>query len=241
MPWLGFFDKIGKADLWIVLDHVTNNPRDAAFWGRRVRILGPSGPQWLSIPLARPGQRGLVGVPIREMQVNAGEAKQLQRALNSVRAAYARFPHFSRYFSLVERFFADEDASLVKRNMAFIEAVLKELGITTRVVYSSDYNITSSSTHMLADLLEAVGATTYVCGQGARDYQDDSVFAERKIEVRYNTFAAPEYPQATSTSFVPGLSIIDPLFSVGGHDVAQWLAASRTLPETSPGYGVAEL
>ena len=34
MPWMGFFDKILKADLWVILDHVENNPRNTGYWNR---------------------------------------------------------------------------------------------------------------------------------------------------------------------------------------------------------------
>jgi hypothetical protein len=39
MPWLGLFNKITNADELIILDHVTNNPKSAEFWCRRVKML----------------------------------------------------------------------------------------------------------------------------------------------------------------------------------------------------------
>ena len=39
MPWYGFFNKLSKVDVWVVLDHVENNPRNSSFWGKRVQIL----------------------------------------------------------------------------------------------------------------------------------------------------------------------------------------------------------
>ena len=70
MPWFGFFNKIAKADDWILLDHVENNPRDTAFWPRRVPILVNGQPTWLSIPLFRPKEPGVIGMPIKDMTIN---------------------------------------------------------------------------------------------------------------------------------------------------------------------------
>jgi hypothetical protein len=226
-PWLGLFDKLAKVDSWIVLDHVKNNPRDAAFWGRRVRLLTQQGPIWLSVPLCRSDTRGEIGMPINEMKVNVLEKRQLTKSLEMVRQSYSRHPYFDEHFHLVERYFSDPDPSLMGRNMNFMLAAMKLLGVSPAIVYSSTIGVHSSRTTLLADLLEAVGATRYLCGQGARDYQDDTIFAQRGIKLSYNNFAHPLYDQHRRQPFVPGLSLLDALFSIPLKDVSEWLTASR--------------
>jgi len=223
LPWFGLFNKIAKADVWVVLDHVTNNPRDAAFWGRRVQILVNGRPTWLSIPLRRPVVPGVVGIPICEMRINMDDPRSLDKAWQTVRMAYARAPFFDTHAPIVETYFTGINDSLVHRNMGFVSRVLDLLEVRTRLVSSATLGATTRSTALLVDLLERVGATTYLCGTGAGGYQEDALFAERGITLRQNTFVHPEHPQLRTPTFVPGLSILDMLFNVPVSDVRAWV------------------
>jgi len=212
MPWFGFFNKIAKADLWIVLDHVKNNPRDAAFWGRRVQILVNGQPTWLSITLNKPKDAGVIGIPIHDMTINLQDLKVMEKCLKTVRMAYVRAPFFAEHWDLVEVYFLAQGESLLKRNMQFIESVLRLLGIRTQVMYSSSLGVTTQSTQLLIDLLHKVSADTYLCGGGAQGYQQDDLFTANGISLQYNLFEHPIYRQLRTEQFVPGLSILDALF-----------------------------
>ncbi len=226
LPWFGLFNKIAKSDLWIVLDHVKNNPRQSAFWGRRVRVLVNGNPTWLSVPLTRPPQSGVIGVPIREMRFNEAEQKHLARCLKTVKIAYAKAKYFRQYIGLVEQYFEDSEPLLIYRNMRFIRAVMDILGMHAEIVESSSFNIRSHSTQLLVDLLIRVGAQKYLCGNGAAGYQDNEMFATNGIDLIHNTFRHPVYPQLRTTTFIPGLSIIDALFNVPTEQLADWVKRS---------------
>jgi hypothetical protein len=224
MPWLGFFKKISKVDHWIVLDHTIGNPRDAAFWGRRVKILINGEGKWLSLPLVKP-PNGVIGIPIRDMAFSDLNPKVWVNGLRTIQMAYASAPFFDRYFSVVEDFFKDPELNLMSRNLRFIKAVMSILEITPSISFSSDYGVESASTQLLVDLLGKCGAHTYVCGDGASGYQDDELFDRNGIRLEYNNFCHPEYRQLRTAEFVPGLSIIDALFMVGDEKIAKWMAA----------------
>lgn len=223
LPWLGLFNKIAKADCWIVLDHVENNPRDAAFWGRRVKILVNGKATWLSVPLDKPESHSTIGVPINEMAINTSISKNTANALKTIQMAYAGAPFFSRYFHLVDTYFSEPDPNLMRRNMCFIEDVMRLLGIRTRIIRSSSLDIHTHSTQLLVDLLKKAGADAYLCGGGAQGYQQDHLFAQQGITLEYNDFVHPTYRQIRAPVFVPGLSILDALFSVGEEAVASWV------------------
>jgi len=226
LPWFGFFNKIAKADVWILLDHVENIPHQTAFWGRRVRVLVNGNPAWLSLPLARPSQAGVIGVPIREMRINEAEKKRLANCLKTVKMAYAKAKYFRQYIGLVEQYFEDSEPLLIFRNMRFIRAVMDILGLHTEIVESSSFNIRSHSTQLLVDLLIRVGAKKYLCGNGAAGYQKNEMLAANGIHLIHNTFVHPVYPQLRTTTFIPGLSIIDALFNVPTEQLADWVKRS---------------
>lgn len=215
LPWLGLFNKIDKADLWVILDHTTNNPRDAAFWGRRVKIMMNGEGKWLSLPLKRPETPGIIGIPINEMEFNNANPKIYQDALRSVELNYKETPFFKEIFPIVENFLLSKEMNMSRRNMSFIFRIMELLEMNTQVCYSSEMDCQETSTSLLVEILQKMNGYVYLCGGGAGGYQQDELFHQVGIEVCYNNFKHPTYPQVNSKEFVPGLSIIDALMQVG--------------------------
>ncbi|HAH50368.1 MAG TPA: hypothetical protein DCL80_03540 [Balneola sp.] len=223
MPWFGFFNKINRADKWVLLDHTENNPREAAFWGRRVKILINGEPQWLSITLDKPKEKGVVGIPINEMTINTQNPKLLSKNRKTIHLAYKKAPYFEQFVYLIDNYFDSNELSMMKRNMAFITEVMNVLGINTEIVKSSSMEIDSSSTQLLVDIVKHENGNSYLCGTGAGGYQDDALFEKNNIELLYNEFNHPEYEQLRSDVFHPGLSIIDMLFMKGDEFIKEKL------------------
>lgn len=215
LPWLGLFNKINKADIWVILDHVSNNPRDAAFWGRRVKIMMNGEGNWLSLPLKRPETPGVIGVPINEMEFNNTDPKIYHDALRLVELNYKKTPFFKDIFPIVENFVLSKEMSMSRRNMSFILQMMELLEVNTQVCYSSEMNCKRSSTALLVEILQKKNGTTYLCGGGAGGYQQNELFHESGIAVSYNSFNHPKYQQMGNHEFVPGLSIVDALMNVG--------------------------
>lgn len=226
MPWLGFFDKIAKADVWIVLDHVKNNPRHAGWW-RRVKVLTHDEPRWVSIPLRRPTAEGALGVPINRMLIDRSASRNMRKCEQTILQSYARSPGFGDVAPFVKEYFATAEQSLAQCNMNFIVGVMKLLDISTEIVYSSSLDPCGSSNALLVDLLQKTQATTYLCGDGADGYQDDSVFGAHHIHVRRNQFAHPEYQQGEGSRFMPGLSVIDGIAWAGTGAAKKWFSAEQ--------------
>ncbi len=215
LPWLGLFNKINKADLWVILDHTTNNPRDAAFWGRRVKILVNGEGKWLSLPLKKPETPGVISIPIYEMEFNNAEPKIYQDALRMVELNYKKTPFFKEIFPIVERFLLSTEMNMSKRNLAFMFQLMEFLDIKTEICYSSKLDCQENATALLVEILKKKQGTTYLCGGGAGGYQQDELFHAAGMEVIYNSFNHPIYHQMNSPEFVPGLSIIDALMNEG--------------------------
>lgn len=215
LPWLGLFNKISKADLWVILDHTINNPRDAAFWGRRVKMLLNGEGKWLSLPLKKPKIKGMIGIPINEMEFNTADSKIYKDALSLVELNYKKTPFFKDIFPIVENFLLSTEVSMSRRNLSFMFQIMNLLEIDTRVCYSSELDCQATSTALLVEIMQKMKGTVYLCGDGAGGYQQDELFHQVGIEVFYNNFKHPSYPQVNTKGFVPGLSIIDALMQVG--------------------------
>jgi len=211
MPWLGLFNKINKADELIVLDHVTNNPKDAAFWCRRVKMLIGGKEHWMSVSLKKGNQPF---IPIKEMKMEMDIAA-VKKFIKSVEINYKKAPFFNEMFYLVEYYFQITSTNLSERNMWFIKEVMSKLSISTPISLSSELDPQFTSNELLIDLLKKRNASVYLCGGGAASYQNDALFFKENIQVVYNQFDHPVYEQFNSDQFVKGLSIIDVLMNVG--------------------------
>jgi hypothetical protein len=210
MPWLGFFSKISNADIWVVLDHTENNTREAAFWGRRVQMLINKQSYWVSVPLKK--DEGSIGTVINKMLISNVKSKMLKTCIQS----YSRAPFFGEFKYLLEEFFNSKEESLMVRNMKFINEVIRLLGISTQIVLSSELNCKSKSTDLLVEIIKKLNGTMYLAGGGAGEYQDDNLFIENNIVLKYNSFSHPVYPQFNNKEeFIMGLSVLDCLMNIG--------------------------
>ena len=215
MPWLGLFNKINNSDVFVVLDHVENNPKDAAFWGRRVKMLISKNEKWVSVPLKKPAEKTSIGVPIHQMEINTALAKELRKSYSSIEQSYQKYPFFKEVFPIIQQYFETDEPLLMKRNMEFFKSMFEKLNINKQIVYSSELNCQKKATELLVEILTGLNATTYVAGGGADGYQQDELFTANNIKLEYNRFEHPVYPQLNTEAFIPGLSIIDCLMNVG--------------------------
>lgn len=67
----------------------------------------------------------------------------------------------------------------------------------------------------MIELTKAVGGTTYLSGNyAAGAYQEEEKFPQAGVELRYQDFEHPTYPQPVEPP-VHGLSIVDALMNCG--------------------------
>ena len=69
----------------------------------------------------------------------------------------------------------------------------------------------------VVELVKGVGADLYLTGQGegSRRTVDADLFAANHIELEYQDYRIPVYPQLASPAFLDTVSIVDALFMVG--------------------------
>lgn len=205
IPWLGFFDRWAKSDLYIILDDVQFLRRG---WHHRDRIKTKNGLAWLTVPVKT---KGKYQEQIKNIEIdNSNNWKR--KHLETIRIAYAQSPLFSDIFCLLEKVYAKEKRFLVDLNMELLDLMAGQFEIKAPRRFSSDLDVEGSSTQKLVNLVEKAGGDIYLSGQGARDYIDESLFKEKGIEVMWQEFESPTYPQPHG-EFVPGLSAIDYIFN----------------------------
>jgi hypothetical protein len=210
-PWLGFFHKIYASDIFVVLNHVENNPR-TAIYTKRVKIIANRQEFWLTCSLKN--EPGRIFMPINEMVIDKPDRLK-DKQLKTIELNYKKYPFYSEAAQFLDIFYDHKSDLIAERNQDTINAICDKLNITTKKVVSSDMQINSSSTQLLIDIIKQLGGDCYMPGGGAQGYQEDDMFKNNGIELRYQNFQHPQYEQKNSDSFIPGLSIIDTIMNIG--------------------------
>ncbi|OFZ64243.1 MAG: hypothetical protein A2328_06260 [Bdellovibrionales bacterium RIFOXYB2_FULL_36_6] len=82
------------------------------------------------------------------------------------------------------------------------------LGVNTPLAFASDFNIKSTGSQRLVDLVQSVGGKEYLTGTGARDYLEEELFKKVGIGVHWQEFEHPVYKQLHG-GFEKMLSVLD--------------------------------
>jgi hypothetical protein len=208
IPWKGFFDLIGRCDEYVVLDGAQYVKRH---WHNRNRIMTPSGPIWLTIPVAT---KSRFEQPIDEVGFAEPWADKHWR---SIELAYRKSPFFANEAPALKATYeaAERLDRLTDVNMLFLNVLMARLDISTSMVRDSEFSPQGARTARLLDICIKAGATKYLSGPSAREYFDESSFAAAGISVEWMSYGPYEaYPQRGPT-FDHAVSVIDLLFSTG--------------------------
>jgi len=219
-PWLGYFDKIARADIFVVLDNV-QMPKTGGAWINRVAILVNGKRAWLTVPIDRSyhGTR-----EVREIAIDTSKAWQ-KKLLATLRMNYARAPFFAEVFPAIAELVDAAGDSLCVFNVATIRALCGKLGLdSAKIRLASTIPVDGTGTDRLVALVRAVDGTAYLSGDGAGEYQEDHKYGAAGLELMRQRFQPPQYSQRGTTVFVPGLSVIDAAMNCGWNGTASLLA-----------------
>jgi hypothetical protein len=173
-PYLGFFQKMARADLFVLLD-------DVQFAGRRSfqsrnRLTDRSGASdWFTVPVAKGSYKRRLDQVV--VSPDTGWRLRLRRKL--------------RYFFGHDFAAVYQPDLLCEINIRSIHMVRAALGINVPMVRSSTLGCTGAKSERLSRICRAVGADTYLCGSGGASYLEPEAFG--KIKVEFFREAVPDY------------------------------------------------
>ena len=133
-PYMGFFQKMEKADLFVVLDNV--NYRKNYFQNRNKFLNNNGIEEWFGIPV----EKGATKKQIKEVKTN-DNLPWKRKLLNKLSF------NFKQDFSEIY-----ESDLLIDINIKSINWVRKKLNIKTPMVYASALGINGSKSELLANI-----------------------------------------------------------------------------------------
>jgi hypothetical protein len=209
IPWKGFFDLIGRCDVYVIYDSVAFSK---GHWHNRNRIASCDGRNpWLTIPVKTAGR---LHQYIEDVVVAKPWAEQHWSIL---RTAYASAPFFHTESAAVHDLFQALAAEpfLTKVNEGFLRWLCQRLGLATTIVRDRNFSFSGDRNARLIDLCKTLGADTYLSGPSARDYLDMESFQRAGIAVEWMVYG-PYLPYTQpSGTFLHEVSVLDALFCLG--------------------------
>lgn len=216
-PWLGFFNKIVIADIFILFDDI-QFPKTGGVWSDRVMLLIAGEAKWVTATINRNyhGTRN-----INEMNFISKDPWRI-KMIKSLENNYKKHPYYLEVMDTLYPLITNGEANIAAYNAHAIQVIAKKIGIDiSKIKHSSALAKTGTSNELLISLTKSLGGDTYLCGGGADGYQDESIFKEHGVILKYQEFKHPVYRQFKRDTFTPGLSVIDPLMNVGFDGTAE--------------------
>lgn len=207
LPYLGFFEKANRSDVFILYDTTQFKKND---WQNRNKLCTKDGWQWISVPVMHDFGQKIYEVKIKD----AG--RSLAKNWRSIMVNYARAPYFKVYSPEFERIYSSETESLSELNCMIIIKAAELLGLRTKFIKCSELpKIETTSTQALIDLTKLAGADTYISGGEGINYLDMNLWNSTGLKILFQKYHHPVYRQFNSEVFQPYMNILDLLFNCG--------------------------
>lgn len=209
LPWLAYFDKMKRSDLFVFLDcaQYTKNG-----FHNRNKIKTSSGWIYLTIPV----EKSEHFKPMLEVKLPK-DGSWREKHWKSILTAYGRAPHLAEHRAFFEKLYNKDSRLLAEMNIEIMEYLKDAFGFKTKLVRESELGLDRSlkGTERLIEVLKAVKAKEYVSGPSGESYLDLAQFEKAGIQVEFQDYRHPKYRQLFG-EFLPGLSAVDLLFNEGG-------------------------
>jgi hypothetical protein len=203
LPYIGYFQLIGSVDLFIVYDNIKYTKKG---WINRNRMLVNGKNVTFSLPLKSDSDS--LDIRDRELAVDFNRDK----LVNRLSGAYRRAPYFQQAFPVIEQILRQEESNLFRFLYQSITRVCETIGITTKIMISSDIAVDHNLKNQdkVLALCEAVDTDIYVNSIGGVELYSKDDFKSRGIELKFIRSKPFVYSQF-GNDFIPWLSIVDVL------------------------------
>ena len=211
LPWLGYFDKMKRCDVFVIENLVQFEYHG---YTNRNRIRTRDGARWLTVPVKAPARRQ----PINQVEIaNDSDPKWKRRHWGTLQANYGRAPHWNKYSECLEDVYKRNWEKLIDLNMYLIKTMMSFLDIKSRLVMASTLGVEGTKNELIIGQCKALGADTYLSGTGGKAYVDTQEFEDAGLRVIFQDFKYPVYEQLYG-GYIPNLSTIDYLLCTGGKE-----------------------
>ncbi|MCL9809100.1 WbqC family protein [Flavobacterium luminosum] len=208
IPWKGYFDLIASVDEFIIYDEMQYTKND---WRNRNKIKTVNGLEWITIPVR------VENLSQRICDTKIFDKKWVKKHKATLQTNYAKASCFNEtkdfIFGLYEQ--VENKENLSEINYIFIKGICDFLGIKTKISFSTDYILGVGKSERLINLCKQADASVYLSGPSAKDYIDEVLFNENKIDLEWMDYSGYKEYNQLNIPFEHGVSILDLIFNEG--------------------------
>lgn len=204
-PWLGYFYKIYKSDIFIFLDDVQYNNEGLQNYHY---VKTANGRLRLKVPVTFHH-----GDLIKDVSINHKLDWQ-KKHIKTIELNYRKTRFFDEVFSDYSDLITKKELTISSFDIEIIKFISRKFNFKTKFYLSSELAVNTAKTQKIIDLCKVVGATTYLSGVGAKAYQDENLFYSNSIGLIYSNFKPFTYDQLWG-DFEGNVSVLDYLMNYG--------------------------
>lgn len=211
LPWLGYFDLISRADVFVLLDTVQFEKQS---WQSRNRIRTKNGVvHWITVPI----KHSSLDTVIRDTEIAPNPNTWRRKHASTIQQNLGRAPYYDELFEIFNPIIQDgKQTLLADLNFDFISAVAHGLKLDTQIVRSSELSISGDRIEFLLSICQYYGASCYYSNAGSSAYLEPERprFSREGVNIMYQDWTHPQYSQV-GDGFLSHLSCIDALACMG--------------------------
>ncbi len=200
LPWSGYFSKIANSDVFVFLDDVKCSKNS---YVNRNRFSTNETWFWLGIPLSKKSYSKTINEVLFE-------GSCLTKSIKYLKMNHSKKSHEQKIVQEIVdifSFYSQKDkVSLSDFNIECIKAVCQFLDIDTHIERSSNLRLDreKKKQDLVIEISKNLGATTYLSGRGAADYQKIETFQDHDLALKYTDFlpSRKDYVGDVCTSIV---------------------------------------
>ena len=201
-PWAGMLDQIRLADVFVHYDDVQFSKGS---FTNRVQVRTAEGRAWMTAPLAGHS----LGDTISRTRI-APVTSFRDKHLAMLKRSFTGAPLADEALALAHGVLDQEHETIGSLARASLMALVGYFGLDKGTVFldSADLTIEGRSSERVFAIADALGATDYITGHGARNYLDHGLFAKAGMSVSYMDYDFRPWPQGHG-EFTPFVTALD--------------------------------
>lgn len=200
LPWIGFFQKLKKSDIFVVLDDVQFIRRG---WINRDKILINNKHSWLTVPVKSKGKYEEL---IKNIMIDYSK-NWVDEFSKTIFHNYHKCPYYEEHGPKMIKIFQKKQKYLIDLNMELIEYVSRYFKIKRKIIFSSSLKLKKKKSEKILEILKLLNANEYITGSGSKNYLDEKIFERENIKLNFYNKLSNSRNDKTNTT--EDLSIFD--------------------------------
>ena len=223
LPYMGFFYKIFKSDIFVLDDDVQYTSsgcshKDGIIVRHNSNVIrvGDEAKK-ITVPVKQE-----LGDRINEVRI-VDDGRWKEKLMKTVRCNYGKHPYAELGLSILSEALDTNYERLSDLNIRLINDIVNGFGFETKIIVTSrdvPTKLTSNARNIFQ--CSKVGANVYYSGVGGKAYNDEKAYAKNGIRLEYSDYVPVRYRQFHKKDFIEDLSVLDYVFNCGFQIPEDW-------------------